>query len=79
MTVKDMDVVVAAELAAQYSLEAIEAWVAEAKRQRGLENPAGYVVSRLRSGTMPESPARVRMREVPLDSTIRGLGSEDTH
>lgn len=59
-----VETLIARELAAECSLEDIQAWTAYARASTGLTNPPGLVVSRLRKGVPPPKGGNGRRRYV---------------
>ena len=67
-----VELIVAEGLAAQCTTEMIEAWSAEAYRQRNLSNRPGFVVARLRTGKPPAKHRKPPTQETP-DTEWAGL------
>ena len=68
-----MDRVVAEKVVQQHDLGAVHAWVAEAEAAEGLNNPAGFGLSRLRGG---KEPPRSRADNRSDDDLDRYVGGE---
>lgn len=71
-----MDKVVAEKVVQQHDLGAVRAWVAEAEAAEGLNNPAGFVLSRLRGGKEPPRSQADNRSDDDLDRYVGGEYAE---